>query len=281
MKTKRNYESEILDIVKTKDWDRARWSNDKNLYLYINNHRDTDENCKIIWEHIRSRKYESEVLEIIETKDWDKAYRPNDINLYNYVRNHRDTDENCKTIWEHISQLNKDHGSEISEIIETKDWDRAKKSNDQSLYAYIFRYKDTDESCKIIWDHIKSRDYESKVLNIIKTEDWDRAKGSNDRDLYGYIHRHKDIDESCRIVWDHIKSRHCTIKDYLLYYFKHGKLTEISNKSLYEWFKNQVKRGNQCCIDIKNLIVAADTYQDPVALETLSLIKNHLEKEGT
>ena len=247
MKSKRNYESEILDIVKTEDWNRARWSNDNNLYQYINNHRDTDENCKIILEYIRPRKYESEVLEIIETKDWDKAYRPNDINLYNYVRNHRDTDENCKTIWEHISQLNKDHGSEISEIIETKDWDRAKGFNDQSLYVYIFRYKDTDESCKIVWDHIKKIDFKSEILKIIETKDWDRAKGSNDRNLYGYIHRHKNADENCKIVWDHIKAERerYSIKDYLLYYFKHGKLTGISNKSLYEWFKNRVKRGNQ------------------------------------
>jgi hypothetical protein len=40
-----------------------------------------------------------------------------------------------------------------------------------------------------------------------------------------------------------------------------------------------IKKGNQCCIDIKNLIVAAETYKDPVAIETLELIKNHLKEE--
>ena len=125
-------------------------------------------------------------------------------------------------------------------------------------------------------------DNKSEILDIIKTKDWDRAKKSNDRKLYLYIYHRKDTDKNCRIIWEHITiERHCsyTIKDYLLYYFKHGKPKH--NSSLCQWFNREIKKNNQSCIDIKNLIIASETYQDPVALETLELIKNHLEKEGT
>jgi hypothetical protein len=71
-----------------------------------------------------------------------------------------------------------------------------------------------------------------------------------------------------------------TIKEYLQYYFEHGK-PKGHNILLSQWFNREIRKGNQSCIDIKNLIVAADTYKDPVALETLDLIKNHLEKEDT
>ena len=54
MKAKKDYESEILDIVETEDWSRARCSNSRNLYCYIQRYKDTDENCKIIWEHIKA-----------------------------------------------------------------------------------------------------------------------------------------------------------------------------------------------------------------------------------
>jgi hypothetical protein len=74
------------------------------------------------------------------------------------------------------------------------------------------------------------------------------------------------------------RHRPYTIKDYFLYYFKYGKLRRDS--SLRQWFAREINRGNQCCIDIKNLIIASETYKDPVALETLELIKKHLEKEG-
>jgi hypothetical protein len=282
MKAKKDYKSEVLDIVKTKDWDRARWSNDKNLYLYINNHRNTDEDCKIIWEHIRPRKYESEVLEIIETKNWDRARSSNDKSLYVYIKRHRDTDENCKIILEHIGQQSRDYESEISEIIETKNWDRARYSNDENLYKYIRRHRDTDESCMIIWEHIgqQSSNHESEISDIIRTKNWDRAWRSNDENLYNYIRRHRNTDENCKIIWEHIMSSRTnhTVEDYLLYYFKHGKPT---SGNLQTWFSNRVGRNDRPCIDIKNLIVAADTYKDPIALETLSLIKNHLEKEGT
>jgi hypothetical protein len=229
MKSKRNYESEILDIVKTEDWDRAKRSN-KNLYQYIYRHRDTDENCKTIWKHVRSRNngYESEILEIIETKDWDRA--------------------------------------------------RGGKNN---LYRYIYRHRNMDKNCETILEHIRPRDFESEISEIIETEDWKRAYCSNNNNLYQYIKRHKDEDKNCGIIWEHITiKRHCpyTIKDYLLNYFKHGKL---ENRPLYNWFAKKIKKESQCCIDIKNLIVAADTYKDPVALETLELIKSHLEKEGT
>ena len=233
MKAKKDYKSEVLDIIRTKDWNRARWSNDKNLYEYIKCHKDTDEDCKIIWEHIsrQSRDYKSEISDIIRTKDWNRARNSNDGNLYKYIKCHRDTDEDCKIIWEHISQ--------------------------------------------------QSRDYESEISDIIRTKDWNRARRSNDRSLYNYIRRHRDTDENCRIIWEHIAiERHCpyTIKNYLLNYFKYRK---TKNESLRSWFYLRIKKGNQCCIDIKNLIVAAENYQDPVALETLELIKNHLEnKEG-
>ena len=225
---KRDYKSEVLDIIKTKDWDRAKVSNDKYLYNYICRHRDIDKNCKIIWEHIRPRDYKSEVLEIIETKDWDRAKWSNDENLHNYVKYHKDIDENCKIIWEHVRRG--DYKSEVIEIIRTKDWDRARYINNKYLYKYIFSHKDTDENCRTIRKHI-------------------------------------------------VTEKHCpyTVKDYLLDYFKHEKL---ENRSLYQWFTKEIKNSNQSCIDVKNLIIAAETYKDPVALETLELIKNHLEKEG-
>jgi hypothetical protein len=82
------------------------------------------------------------------------------------------------------------------------------------------------------------------------------------------------------IIWEHISKRHYTIKDYLLYYFEHGK-SKRNNNLLHYWINNQIKKGDRCCIDVKNLIVAAENFQDSVALETLELIKNHLEnKEG-
>jgi predicted lipoprotein with Yx(FWY)xxD motif len=235
MKAKKDYKSEVFDIVKTKDWDKARWSNDINLYYYIKRHKDTNENCRIIWEHInqQSRDFELEISEIIETKDWDRARCSNDINLYGYIKRHKDTNENCRIIWEHISRQSKDFKTEVLEIIETKDWDRARWSNNTNLYQYVKDHKDTDENCKIIWEHIKA------------------------------------------------ERKHHSIKDYLLYYFKYGKPTISNNKNLCIWFIKQINKDNQCCIDVKNLIVAAETYQDPVALETLELIKNHLEdKEG-
>ena len=49
--------------------------------------------------------------------------------------------------------------------------------------------------------------------------------------------------------------------------------------SPYNWFFKQIKKGDQCCIDVKNLIVASENFQDPAALETLELIKNHLENK--
>jgi hypothetical protein len=127
------------------------------------------------------------------------------------------------------------------------------------------------------------RNYESEILDIVKTKDWDRARWSNDKNLYLYINNHRDTDENCKIIWEHIKAgrEHHSIKRYLLYYFKHGKPTKISNKNLCIWFTKGINRGNQCCIDIKNLIIAADTYKDQVAIETLELIKKHLEEEGT
>jgi hypothetical protein len=228
---------------------------------------------------MEKRNYELEIFDIIKNEDWDKAKGSNDENLYSYVRRHKD-DENCKIIWKHIKTETRDFESEVLEIIETKDWDRAKASNDRNLYDYIRCHRGTDENCKIIWDHISIRkDYKSEISEIIETEDWDRARGSNDKNLYQYIHNHKDTDKNCKTIWEHIIKKHCpyTTKDYLLNYFKHGKL---ENRSLCNWFSREINKGNQCCIDIKNLIVAANTYQDPVALETLGLIKNHLEKEG-
>ena len=173
----------------------------------------------------------------------------------------------------------RNYKSEILDIVKTKDWDRARYSSDQNLYRYIKRHKDTDENCRIIWEHIRLRDFESEVSEIVETKDWDRAKRSNDINLYSYIFSNKDTDENCRIIWEHIKTSHYTIKDYLQYYFKCRKPKYGSRP--YNWFFKQIKKGDQCAIDIKNLIVAADTYKDPVALETLDLIKNHLEnKEG-
>ena len=226
------------------------------------------------------RNYESEILDIIKTKDWDRAKVSNDVNLYNYIRCHRDTDKNCRIVWEHIISQQRNYKSEVSEIVDTKDWDRAKNSNDRNLYGYICRHKDIDESCRIVLEHIRPRDFESEILDIIKTKDWDRAKNSNDRNLYGYICRHKNTDENCRIIWEYVTENRCyyTIKDYLQYYFEHGKPIK-SNSGFYNWIINQVRRGNQCCIDIKNLIIAADTYKDPVAIETLELIKKHLKEE--
>ena len=338
-KSKRNYESEVLDIIETRDWDRAKKSNDKNLHRYIIYHKDTDENCRIVWEHIKSRDFESEILEIVETKDWDRVRYCNDVSLYFYVKRRKDTNESCKIIWEHIKP--KDHESEISDIIRTKNWDRARWSNDTSLYQYILYRKDTDKNCRIVWEHIRpkkeKRDYESEVSEIIETKDWNKAKRSNDRDLYSYIHRHKDTDENCRIMWEHIHiyvlhsnnnydyesvvseivetknwsrakknrniyayiyyhkntNKNCeiiwkhikskienhSIKKYLLYYFKNKK--PARNNALYDWFYRQIKKSDQCCIDVKNLIVASENFQDPVALETLDLIKKHLEKEDT
>jgi hypothetical protein len=283
-KTRRNHKPEVLDIAKTKDWDRAK-NSDKNLYQYIRYHKDTDESCKTIWEHIKTetRDYESEILEIVETKDWDKARQCNDRKLYDYIHRHKDTDEDCKTILEYIGQQSRDYKSEISDIIRTKNWDRAKWSNDNNLYQYVCRHRDTDENCKTICEHIshQNKDFESEILEIVETKDWGRAKGSNDKSLYGYIYKHKDTNKDCRIIWEHIATeKRCpyTIKDCLLDYFKYGKL---KNKSLYNWINKRIKRGNQSCIDVKNLIVAAENFQDPVALETLELIKNHLEKEGT
>jgi hypothetical protein len=281
----KDFKTEVLEIIETKNWDRARWSNNTNLYQYVKDHKDTDENCKIIWEHIKAetRDLKSEILEIVETKNWDRARWSNDRNLYLYIYCHRDTDKNSKTIWAHV-KLKKDHESEIPEIIRTKDWDRAKKSNDKSLYLYIRCHKDDDKNCKIIWEHIKTetRDFKSEILEIIRTKDWDRTRWSNDRNLYRYIRQYKDTDENCKAIWEHIKiEKHCpyTIKDYLSDYFKHGKPKRDNH--LRVWFYEQIrKKNNQSCIDIKNLIIAADTYKDPVALETLDLIKNHLEKEG-
>jgi hypothetical protein len=126
---------------------------------------------------------------------------------------------------------------------------------------------------------MEKRNYKSEILDIIGTKDWDRAKKSNNGNLYQYIKYHRDTNENCKTIWEHIKTEreHHSIKRYLLYYFKHGKPT---SGNLQTWFSNRVGRNDRPCIDIKNLIIAADTYQDPVALETLSLIKNHLEKEG-
>jgi hypothetical protein len=180
-----------------------------------------------------------------------------------------------------MRKLKRNYKSEILEIIETKDWDRAKKSNDENLYSYVRRHKDTDENCRIISEHIGPRDVKSEILDIIETEDWSKAKKSNDRNLYLHIYRHKDTDKNCKTIWEHIKTEreHHSIKRYLLYYFKHGKPTPSSLQ--YYWFLNQIKQNDKPCIDIKNLIVAAENFQDPVALETLDLIKNHLEKEDT
>jgi len=279
-KSKRNYELEILEIVETKDWDRARRSNDENLYQYMYHHKNINKNCRIISEHIKPRDFKSEVSKIVETKDWDRARPCNDKNLYTYISNHKDTDKNCRIIWEHIN-IRKDYKSEILEIVETKDWDRAKRSNDFNLYRYIYRHRNIDKNCETILEHIGFTGYKSEISEIIETEDWKRAYCSNNNNLYQYIKRHKDEDKNCGIIWEHITiKRHCpyTIKDYLLNYFKHGKL---ENRPLYNWFAKKIKKESQCCIDIKNLIVAADTYKDPVALETLELIKSHLEKEGT
>ena len=282
MKTKEDYESEILDIIKTKDWSRARASKNRNLYVYIQRHKNTDENCRIISEHIKPRDHKSEILEIIETEDWDRAKQCNDINLHQYIYRNRNTDESCRIVWEHVNQQSRDYKLEVLGIIETEDWNRARYSNDKSLYNYILAYRDTDENCKIIWEHIKPRDYKSEILEIIETKDWNRVRQCNDKYLYNYIFSYKDTDENCKIVWEHMTKKHCpyTIKDYLLYYFKHEKSTKISNKSLYIWFIKEIKNNNRCCTDIKNLIIAANTYKDPVALETLELIKSHLEKEG-
>jgi hypothetical protein len=278
-KSKRNYKSEILDIIKTKDWDRAKKS-DKNLYQYVCRYRDTDENCKTIWEHMshQNRDFESEISKIIETENWDRARHCNDKSLYQYVCRYKDTNENCRIIWEHISQRSRDYESEVLEIIRTKDWDRAKGSNDRNLYLYIRCHKDTDEDCRTIWEHMshQNKDFESEVLEIIRTKDWDRARCSKDRNLYRYIRQYRDIDKNCKIIWKHIKTHH-TIKDYLQYYFEQGKLK--GHNTLSQWFNREIRKGNQSCIDVKNLIVASETYKDPVALETLGLIKNHLEKE--
>jgi hypothetical protein len=178
----------------------------------------------------------------------------------------------------------RNYESEILDIIKTEDWNRAKQRNDKNLYHYVYCHKDTDKNCMIIWKHIRSRNYESEISNIIRMKNWDRAKCSNDGgNLYQYIKYHKDTDESCMIIWEHMKhvvtKNHCpyTTKDYLLDYFKHGKL---ENKSLHVIVAREIRKGNQSYIDIRNLIVAAENFQDPVALETLELIKNHLEKEG-
>lgn len=154
MKTKRDYKSEILDIIKNKDWSKAKKSNDKNLYQYIYRYKDTDENCRIILEHIGPRDYESEVLDIVRTKDWGRIRRNNNKNLYGHVYRNKDTDENCRIIWEHISQQRRDYESEILEIVRTKNWDRARAFNDFNLYRYVKYHKDTDENCRIIWKHI-------------------------------------------------------------------------------------------------------------------------------
>ena len=81
-------------------------------------------------------------------------------------------------------KVKKDYKSEVLEIIRTKDWDRARNINNEYLYRYILRHKDTDENCRIIWEHTRLRDFESEILDIIKTKDWNRAKWSNDKRLY-------------------------------------------------------------------------------------------------
>jgi sortase (surface protein transpeptidase) len=286
-KSKEDYESEILDIIRTKDWNRARGCNDKNLYDYIRRNRNTDKNCMKVWNHIKTetRDYKSEILNIIETEDWNRARGCNDENLYQYIVHHKDTDKNCMKVWNHIKTETRDYKSEVIEIVETKDWDKVSGIKNKSLYNYIYNYKDTDKNCMKVWNHIKTetRDYKSEVIEIVETKDWSRARGCNDKNLYGYLQRNKDIDENCRIAWNHIKTerKHHSAKDYLQYYFEHGKPTNISNKGLYNWFFWGINNGNQCCIDIRNLIVATENFQDPVAIETLELIKNHLEnKEG-
>jgi hypothetical protein len=280
----RNYKSEILDIIKTKDWNRAKGSNDQSLYAYISRHRNKNKDCEIIWNHLnhKDRNFKFEILDIIEGKNWDKARHCNDKNLYLYVFNHKYDDKNCMVIWNHIKVDPKDYNSMILNIIETEDWNKAKRFSDKNLYDYVRLHKDTDESCKIIWNHVKTKtkDYESEILDIIKNEDWDRANLHNNPALYYHIRNCRNKDKDCMIIWEHIKNNYA-FKDYLLYYFKHHKRPTLGpSNGLYQWFYHEFNKGNRCAIDINSLIVAADDYKDQVALETLDLIKNHLEKEG-
>jgi hypothetical protein len=227
------------------------------------------------------KDYKSEVLEIVETKDWDRAKSSNDRNLYQYIYRNKDTDENCRIIRKHINQQGRNYKSEILDIIKAEDWDRARRSNDEYLYNYIHRHRNMDKNCETILEHIRFMGYKSEISEIVETKNWNRAKKSNNKNLYQYIKYHKDENKNCKIILEHITiKRHCsyTIKDYLQYYFKHGS----KGNQLNAWFwKQTVKKNDQCCIDIKNLIIAAETYKDQVALETLELIKKYLEKEGT
>jgi hypothetical protein len=199
--------SEVLEVVRSKDWKRAEPINDFSLYTYVRLHRNSDENCKIIWNHIvKRRRRNSEVSKIIKTENWDKARKASDISLYTYVCLHKDHDKDCKIIWEHIKSKDLNLKFEILDIIKKKDWDRARYSNNPSLYYYVYKHKGSDNDCRKVWDNLKRRNLMDEVINIIKTGNWDKAKRCNDVNLYNYIYRYKDIYGQCRIVWSHIKN---------------------------------------------------------------------------
>lgn len=160
-------------IVDTKDWDKAKPRNNKNLYMYVVRHKEHNKYAKEIWSHISSGnthsithkrgEYDNIYKNIITNQSWDKAKRINNANLYNRIAKSRKTNPLAKIIWDHINTGRKPNSSEdqkeiynklLKEIIDTKDWSLAKQDNNQRLYSYIYYNKDTNEYAKIVWDQI-------------------------------------------------------------------------------------------------------------------------------
>jgi hypothetical protein len=93
----------------------------------------------------------------------------------------------------------------VKSIVETEDFDRARRKNDGNVYMYVRRHREDNPDCHIIWRVISElRKINAKLNKILRTKDWHLADISRDRGLYDYVIFHKDSDPRCLKIYNQL-----------------------------------------------------------------------------
>ena len=99
----------------------------------------------------------------------------------------------------------KNYKAIVKSIVETEDWNRAKRKNDGNVYMYVSRHREDNPDCRVIWHVISElRKINAKLNKILRTKDWHLADFSRDRELYNHIIFHKDSDPRCLKIYNQL-----------------------------------------------------------------------------
>jgi superfamily II DNA or RNA helicase len=182
--------------------------------------------------------YEELAKEICESKDYQKAASKNNKPFYKWILKNKNTNLYAKEIWGNLNH--KRNIEELAkEICESKDYQKASSTDDESFYIWILKNKNTNLYAKEIWENLNHlrKNHEELAKEICKTKEYWRAAYKNKKAFYSWVHRNKDTNPNAKEIWENLNhlgeyeelaKEICKTKDY-------QKAKCKKNKYFYNW----------------------------------------------